>query len=146
MTDLTLIYLNYNTPDWITLALESAEKHYLKRSKFKIEVWVIDNGSTDHSIEVIKQKFPWVKLIQASENKGFAAGNNLALKEVTSTYAMLINSDVEFSEHSNLDTLIYFMDARPEVAVCTPKLLLTNGSVDPASHRGEPTPWASLTY
>lgn len=146
MHDLTLIFLNYNTADWISKALDSLEKHYLQRTKLSVEVVVVDNASTDHSVTEIKKKYSWVKLIQAKENHGFATGNNIALKEVKSRYSMLINSDVEFTNNSNLDELVYFMDARPEVAITTPKVLLANGKVDPASHRGEPSLWASITY
>lgn len=146
MTDLTLIFLNYNTPDWIAKALQSLKKQYLDQTKLKADVVVVDNASTDNSVALISQKFPWVTVIKAAENKGFAAGNNLALKRVKSRYAMLLNSDVEFSPHSNLDELVFYMDARPEIGVCSPKVLLSNGKLDPASHRGEPTIWASLTY
>lgn len=145
-TDLTLIYLNYNTPDWTSLALSSLQRHYLKKTKLNVEVIVVDNASSDGSAELIEKKFSWVKLIRAKENGGFAVGNNLALKQVKSRYVMLINSDVEATKHSNLDQLVYYMDAHPEVSVVTPRLTLTNGKLDPASHRGEPTPWASLTY
>lgn len=146
MTDLTLIFLNYNTPDWISLALKTLKKNYLAKTKFKVEVIVVDNSSTDHSVKMLKEEFSWVKVLEASQNGGFAVGNNLALKQVKSRYAMLINSDIEFSEKSTLDALIYYMDANPNVAVTTPKVLLANGKLDPASHRGEPTPWASLSY
>jgi N-acetylglucosaminyl-diphospho-decaprenol L-rhamnosyltransferase len=146
MTDLSLIFLNYNTPDWISKALESLKKEYLSQTTLKVSVTVVDNASTDHSVETIKKHFPWVEIIQAPSNDGFAAGNNLALKKVKSRYAMLINSDVEFKDKSNLDELVLYMDAHPEIGVITPKVQLTNGKLDPASHRGEPTPWASFTY
>lgn len=146
MTDLTLIYLNYNTPDWTSLALSSLQEHYLKHTRLNVEVIVVDNASTDGSADLIEKKFHWVKLIRATSNGGFAVGNNLALKDVKSRYVMLVNSDVEATTASNLDELISYMDAHPEASVITPKLLLANKKVDPASHRGEPTPWASLTY
>jgi N-acetylglucosaminyl-diphospho-decaprenol L-rhamnosyltransferase len=144
--DLSIIFLNYNTPDWTQLALKTLQKHYLSRTKLKVEVVVVDNASTDGSADMIAREFSWVKLIRSKTNDGFAAGNNLALKGVKSRYAMLINSDVECGETSNLDELVYYMDAHPDVSVITPKLLLASGQLDPASHRGEPTPWASLTY
>lgn len=146
MQDLTLIFLNYNTPDWISQALTSLQVNYLSKTKLNVDVIVVDNASTDHSVAEIQKNFHWVKLIQAKENNGFSAGNNLALKNVQSRYAMLVNSDVEFTTNSNLDELVYFMDARPEVAVISPRVELTNGNIDLASHRGEPTLWASLTY
>jgi len=146
MQDLTLIFLNYNTSDWIAVALESLQTNYLAHTKLDVKVIVVDNASTDHSVEEIRSKFDWVTLIESKQNNGFSAGNNLALKQVASRYAMLINSDVEFTNYSNLDKLLFFMDARPKVAVSTPKVLLSSGEIDPASHRGEPTAWASLTY
>ena len=144
--DLSIIYLNYNTPDWTQLALTTLQKYYLSTTKLKVEVIVVDNASTDGSAEVIAKKFPWVKFIRSKSNDGFAAGNNLALKAVNSRYAMLMNSDVECSKDSRLDELVSYMDAHLDVSVITPKLLLASGKLDPASHRGEPTPWASLTY
>jgi GT2 family glycosyltransferase len=146
MHDLTLIYLNYNTADWIELALKTLKKQYLSKTKHSVDVVVVDNASTDDSVARIKAQFPWIKLIESSTNGGFAAGNNLALKKVKSRYAMLINSDVEFTKESNLDELISYMDSHPEASVITPKVLLANGKLDNASHRGEPSPWASLTY
>lgn len=146
MKDLTLIFLNYNTPEWITKALTSLQDCYLSNTKLAVDVVVVDNASTDHSVEKIKASFPKVSLIQAKENNGFAAGNNLALKHAQSRYVMLVNSDVEFTANSNLDELVYYMDAQPEVGVITPRVELADGSIDPASHRGEPTLWASLTY
>jgi len=144
--DLTIIIVNFNGKKWLDLTLTTLKKFYLTKTKFQVEVVVVDNASTDGSVELIRQHFNWVKLIVLSVNQGFAAANNVALKKVNSTFAMLLNSDVEFSEESNLDELINYLMANPEVGVVTPKLVLTNGQIDPACHRGEPTPWASLTY
>lgn len=144
-TDLTLIILSYNTHFWLKKTLETLKKFYLSQTKYAIKTVVVDNGSTDGSIEFIK-KIKWVKLIETGENLGFAGGNNQALKEVTSRYAMLLNSDLEFKEDSNLDILIEYMNKHPEAGVITPRLEFVNGEIDPASHRGEPTPWAALTY
>jgi GT2 family glycosyltransferase len=107
---------------------------------------VVDNASTDGSIELVEDRFKWVKLTKLDKNLGFAVANNLALKKIKSRYAMLLNSDVELNIHSNFDLLIDYLDANPQVGVITPKLILTAGQIDPACHRGEPTPWASLTY
>lgn len=144
--DLTLIILSYNTQFWLKKTLETLKENYLDHSKYKIETVVVDNGSTDGSIEMVKHDFKWVKLIETGENLGFAGGNNVALKEVESRYAMLLNSDLEFKEDSNFDILIEYMDKHPDVGVISPRVEFVNGRIDPASHRGEPTLWASLTY
>lgn len=146
MNDLTIIIVSFNGKKWLNLTLASLKKYYLDKTKFKVEVIVVDNASTDGSIELIKQHFNWVKLTELTANLGFAVANNVALKTVKSRYVMLLNSDVELNEQSNFDDLIIYLEANPKVSVITPKLILSNGQLDPACHRGEPTPWASLTY
>ncbi|MEO8581079.1 MAG: glycosyltransferase family 2 protein [Patescibacteria group bacterium] len=143
-TDLSIIILNYNTADWLQNVLESVEQFPLQ--KYSLEVIVVDNDSTDDSVQMVQKKFPHVKLIQSSENGGFAKGNNQGIKQATGRYIMLLNSDAEFTKETDLDACIEYLDEHPGVAVLSPKLLLPDGSVDLASHRGEPTPWAALTY
>lgn len=146
ITKLSLIILNYNSFFWLKKCLSSINEHYLHNSKFSIKTIVVDNNSSDQSIEVVKKEFKWVELIELKENKGFSAGNNIALKQAESEYVMLLNSDTELTTQSNLDKLIEFMDANPKIAVATPKLVLNDDNLDWASHRGEPTLWASLSY
>lgn len=147
--DLCIIILNYNSQFWLKKCLVSLKKFYLNHSKYQVKVVIIDNASTDASVKVVKKDFKWVTLIELTENLGFAAGNNVALKQcqnLNSRYVMLLNNDIEFTSQSNLDLLIQFMDKNPQAAVLSPKLMLVNGQIDPACHRGEPTPWASFTY
>ncbi|MBU0576738.1 glycosyltransferase family 2 protein [Patescibacteria group bacterium] len=145
-TDLTLIILSYNTQFWLKKTLETLKEFYLDKAKYNIETIVVDNGSTDGSVEMVKKNISWVELIETGENLGFAGGNNVALKKVESRYAMLLNSDLEFKPESNLDILVEYMDKHPKTGAITPKIEFVNGKIDPACHRGEPTLWASLTY
>lgn len=145
-SDLTIIILNYNTKEWIGNCLQSLATYSLHDSFFQIQVVMVDNGSSDHSVEFVRKAFPWVKIIESKQNLGFAGGNNLALKIVKTKYAMLLNSDTEFSSDSHLERLVSYMDQHPEVGIVTPKLVLPSGQLDYASHRGEPTPWVSFTY
>lgn len=84
-------------------------------------VYVADNGSTDSSVEMLHREFPTVHLIILEKNNGFADGYNLALKQVDAEYVVLLNSDVEVTEHW-LAPLVAFMDAHPETAACQPKI------------------------
>ena len=84
-------------------------------------VYVADNGSTDASVEMLRREFPSVHLIVLEKNNGFADGYNLALKQVNAEYVVLLNSDVEVTEHW-LAPLVDFMDIHPEVAACQPKI------------------------
>ena len=85
-------------------------------------VWLADNGSTDDSVEVVSREFPSVRLIRLDKNYGFAEGYNRAISQVEAEYVVLLNSDVEVTEHW-LRPLLDYMDAHPEVAACQPKLL-----------------------
>jgi GT2 family glycosyltransferase len=111
-----------------------------------VQVTVVDNNSTDESVDILQKEFTWVRLVQLELNRGFAAGNNVALKSSTAKYCMLLNSDVECTHQSNFDILLDFLETHPAVGVITPKVIFTNGKLDPACHRGEPTPLASLWY
>lgn len=143
---LSLVILNYNSQFWLKKTLTTLKAHYLDQTQTQVQTIVVDNNSTDDSVTMVKQEFAWVELIESKQNLGFAAGNNLALKQIKTPYVMLLNNDVEFSADSNLDILLQFMEQNPQVAVCTPKLTLANGNLDQACHRGEPTLWAGFTY
>ncbi len=146
--DLSIIVLNYNGQFWLKKLLPTLKKNYIDQSHYKVELIVVDNNSTDDSVKLINKDFAWVKVIKSDYNGGFAVGNNLAIKDNRATYIMLLNSDTEFLDQgqSNLDQMIAYMEQNPAVAVISPKLELSDGGLDFACHRGEPTPWASLTY
>lgn len=84
-------------------------------------VYVADNGSTDASVEMLCREFPTVRLILLEENQGFADGYNMALQEVDAEYVVLLNSDVEVTEHW-LQPLADYMEAHLEAAACQPKI------------------------
>jgi hypothetical protein len=145
LVDLTIIILTYNAKTWLELTLTSLKKNYLDHARRRIKVVVVDNKSTDGTDQLM-QAFTWATYLPQPTNAGYAAGNNRALERTQSPYVMLFNSDVESTTYSNLDILLDYMDAHPNVGVITPRVELPNGSIDPASHRGEPTLWASFCY
>ena len=144
--DLELIFLNYNSDFWIEKALSTLQQFYLTKTKYSILVTVVDNNSSDSSLQTVTACCPTARIIKLDENLGFAAANNKALAQSSARYTMLLNSDIECTPHSNLDELVTYMDSHPKVAVITPKLTFFSGALDPASHRGEPSIWAALTY
>ena len=85
------------------------------------DIIVADNGSTDNSLEVLKNEFPTVKTIVLDKNYGFAEGYNRAIDQVDSEYVVLLNSDVEVTE-GWLAPMVAYMDAHPEVAAVQPKI------------------------
>lgn len=86
------------------------------------EVVVADNGSTDGSVALLKKDFPQVRLVCFDKNHGFAEGYNKALAEVTSEYAVLLNSDVEVTEDW-LTPILHYMQEHPDTAAVQPKIL-----------------------
>lgn len=86
------------------------------------EIVVADNGSTDDSLQVLKDEFPSVRTVVLDKNYGFAEGYNRAIAAVECDYVVLLNSDVEVPE-SWLKPLVEYMNANPEVSACQPKLL-----------------------
>lgn len=145
--DLSIIILNYNGLFWLKKLLPTIDKHYLKHSQYQVEVVVVDNNSEDETVSFLGKNFKWVKVLESGKNGGFAFGNNVALRQNKARYVMLINSDTEFIENaSNLDVLIEYLDKNRQVAVVGPRLELSNGQLDLASHRGEPHPWAAFSY
>ncbi len=90
-------------------------------SKEGVEVVVADNGSTDRSIEMLKNEFPSVKLIVLDKNYGFAGGYNKALEKIDSEYYILLNSDVEVTENW-ITPIIDYLDLNPKIGAAQPKL------------------------
>lgn len=142
MTQLSIILLSFNTRVYLAQALQSIEAQ--KQPNW--EVIVVDNASSDNSVEMVKKDFPWVRVIKNKENIGFAAGNNVGMKQAQGQYIMLMNSDAELYKNSKLITLIEYLDSHHDVGIVTPKVVMGNGALDQASHRGIPTPWNALTY
>ncbi|MEG1617712.1 MAG: glycosyltransferase family 2 protein [Bacteroidales bacterium] len=86
------------------------------------DVVVADNGSTDESLEVLRTEFPQVKVIAMPENSGFAEGYNIALKQIETEYAVLLNSDVEVAPYW-LEPMLDYAESHREVAAIQPKIL-----------------------
>jgi GT2 family glycosyltransferase len=141
--DLSVIIVNFNTVNLTRECLRSLEHADMKG--FHVEIIVVDNGSQDGSTDMVRKEFPHIILIEQKDNTGFAKANNVAITQAKGRYILLLNSDTEVRKDT-LAVMITFMDANPRIGLSTCKVLLQDGSMDPASHRGFPTPWASLTY
>lgn len=139
MKKVSIIVLSFNTIDLLAETLESVGNDPLW------EIVVVDNGSTDGSLEMVQKKFTKVKLIHNRENKGFAAACNQGIRATESEYVMLLNSDV-LVEKGVIAKMVGYLAEHDEAGVITPKVVLPNGKVDLACHRGMPTPWNALCY
>lgn len=134
--DLSVIIVNYNTKDLLQKCLESV---FASQTNFQFEVIVSDNGSTDESVEMVRNNFPQVRMIENNANLGFSGGNNVALRKVSGRYFLLLNSDTEVRKDT-LDLSVKYMDEHPEVGVMGCKVLLPDGNLHEASRRRFPDP------
>lgn len=140
----SVIVLNYNTEDLLKKCLESLELS-LKKSGLSSEVMVVDNDSTDSSVEMVKENFKDLTLIENKVNLGFAAGNNAAIPKTSGRYVLFLNPDTIVCQDT-IPEIVKFMDQNPTAAIGTCLVELSSGKIDPDSHRGFPTPWVSFCY
>lgn len=142
---LAVVILNYNRADLLIDCLESI---YQNSTRCPLAVWVVDNGSSDGSVERVREQFPQTHLIVSPHNGGFAYGNNLALRRLIfpdpgapppPDYIMLLNNDTIVPAGA-FDGLVDYLETHPDVGVVGPKLLLPDGSLDLACRRSFPTP------
>jgi GT2 family glycosyltransferase len=113
-----IVILNWNGLGYLKMFLGTIVKYSSIPETF---IYVVDNGSTDGSLEWVAENYIEVKLIKLDKNYGFAGGYNMAIKQLDAKYFVLINSDIEVTE-SWLEPLVSFMDNNPDVASCQPKI------------------------
>jgi len=109
------------------------------------EVIVSDNGSTDGSVEMIKNEFPTVRIVENGINIGFAAANNRAAKIAQGKYIFLLNPDTVVLD-KNISKLVEFMDKNPKIGACGPLVLNSDGTMQRQCKRGWPTFKNSFFY
>jgi GT2 family glycosyltransferase len=140
--DVSIIIVNYNT---CKLTIQAIQSIYQSKTKYNYEIFVVDNASSDHSVEEISNQFPNVKMIANKENVGFSKANNQAIHQSSGKYVLLLNSDTVVKEDT-LEVMIDFMNREPKVGASGCKVVLPDGSLDKACRRGFPTPSASFYY
>lgn len=163
-SDFDIVIVNYNTAALLRECLRSV---FASQCNFRWRVWVVDNGSSDDSVAMVRREFeplyPQLTLIASPKNGGFAFGNNLALREICPTsepetaaemamgigrwpearFVLLLNPDTVVSPDC-FQIAYDFMQAHPQAGVMGPKLVKANGTLDLACRRSFPTPEVSL--
>jgi len=138
--DLSIIIVNYNVKEFLQNLLHSIEK---ASSNITKEIIIVDNASDDGSAELIKEKFPAVRLIENKTNYGFGKANNQALKISQGEFVLLINPDTIVSEDT-FKELIKFLKSKPEAGLAGCKILNADGTLQLACRRSFPGPWTSF--
>lgn len=133
---LSIVIVNYNVQHFLEQCLHSV---FAATKNVVAEIWVVDNNSVDGSVEMVKEKFPQVKLIASKENLGFSKGNNLAIKKSIGEYILLLNPDT-LVEEDTFEKVIDFMDKTPKSGGLGVKMVDGKGIFLPESKRSLPTP------
>lgn len=116
----TIILVTYNSRAVIGDALASIPEG--------IRTIVVDNDSRDGTVEYIRQDYPRVEVISSSKNIGFGPANNLALAQVRSDFAMLMNPDARFAQQGAVEALIRAAERYPEAAIISPNIRMEDGT------------------
>jgi N-acetylglucosaminyl-diphospho-decaprenol L-rhamnosyltransferase len=109
-----------------------------------IEVWVVDNASSDGSPEMVRERFPWVSLIASQENVGYGAAVNMVADRTSTEWIAAANEDIEVRAGA-IDLLLAAALDRPDVALLAPRLELPDGSTQHSVHPF-PTLWLALVF
>jgi N-acetylglucosaminyl-diphospho-decaprenol L-rhamnosyltransferase len=133
MNDVSVVSVTYNALPWIEQSLASVRG---------VETVVVDNGSSDGTVALVRERFPEVAVVE-QENRGLAAGWNAGVERTRGRYVLLLNSDA-WLDAGALEALVAFADAHPDAAVVGPRLRNPDGTLQ-RSVRGFPTLWRLAT-
>jgi GT2 family glycosyltransferase len=139
--DLSIIIVNYNVRYFLEQALLSVERAIIG---LETEVWVVDNNSADASVEMVRERFSWVKVIANQDNPGFSIANNQAIRQSTGKYVLLLNPDTVVEEDT-FHRCYDFMETHPDGGGLGVRMIDGRGQFLPESKRGLPTPWVAFT-
>src|SRR4030095_16350581 len=134
--DATITVVSWNTRELLRASLES-----LASDDSKVEIHLVDNASSDGSVEMVRAEFPHVRVFANSQNMGFARANNQSWREAKGRYWLLLNSDAQIRP-GGIDALIRFMDERPRAGLATARLVNPDGTPQYCAH---PTPTIART-
>src|SRR5215471_9342699 len=133
MAEVSVVVVTYNPLPWIERCLESVRAY---------ETIVVDHGSTDGTLELVRRRFPKARLIEEG-NTGLGAGSNTGMRVASGDFFLLLNSDA-WAVGDAIERLVAFAEDHPEAAIVGPKLLNADGSLQ-RSVRGFPTLWRLST-
>ncbi len=138
--EVSVIIVNYNVKYFLEQTLKSAEEAL---ADIESEIIVIDNNSSDGSIEFLKSKFPDVRFIVNRENVGFSKANNIGIKLARGKYSLVLNPDTVIGKDV-INGCIQWMDSHTDCGGIGVRMIDGNGVFLPESKRSFPSPWVSF--
>lgn len=142
MADLSVCFVNYNSDSYLAKCLASIKE---RTTGLDYELIIIDNDSSDSSLEQAVKAAPEAKVLRNYENLGFAKALNQGIKQSSGRHILSLNNDILLRNNA-LKIMVDFMDSHPEAGACGGKLLNKRGKVQNQCKRGFPTPWNIFTH
>lgn len=145
MLDLSIVIVSWNVCELLReclTSIEASEDYRFVGDHRNAEIIVVDSASTDTSVDMVRQHFNWVQLIEAGSNVGFSKGNNLGINASHGRFVLLLNPDTRVVG-SALSNLVNYLIANPQIGVVGPKLLNSDGTTQ-SSRRRFPTFWTAM--
>lgn len=140
MNNLSIVIVNWNVREALHACLRSILE---QETKFGLQVLVVDNASSDGSLDMVARDFPEVEVIHNSTNVGFAEANNQGIRQARGRYILVLNPDTVV-RRGTLEALVDYADAHPDIGALGPMLVSENGAVDYRGGRRFPTLWSEL--
>jgi N-acetylglucosaminyl-diphospho-decaprenol L-rhamnosyltransferase len=140
--DVSVLIVTYRTREAARGCLESV---YSVIHGIEYEVVVVDNASEDGTVDMVRADFPRARLIALDENRGFAAGVNLAAEAAAGEFLLLLNPDTVVHEGA-VENLVAFARRRPEHGLYGGRTVLPDGTLDPGSCYAHPTLWSLFCF
>ena len=138
----SVVIVNWNTRDMVLRLLASISKRD-DESMDQLELIVVDNHSSDGSVEEIRRAFPNVKLVAQNGNRGFAGGVNPGVRVATQPLVLLLNTDVQTSR-SSIAQAARYMAEHLEAGILGPQILSLQGTTQPSAWRDPSLKWIAL--
>ena len=139
----SVVIVNWNTRDMV-LGLLASLATPSEDSAHEIELIVVDNDSSDGSVEAIRREFPSIKLLAQNANRGFAGGVNPGVRVATQPLVLLLNTDAHTSR-SSIEDAARYMEQFPEVGVLGPQILSPERNPQPSAWRDPSLRWLALS-
>jgi len=129
--DISIVIVSHNHAGYLPDCLRSLAPNV---HASQLEVFVVDNCSTDGSALLVREGFPWVKLIENQRRLGFAANNNCAIRQSKGRYVLILNPDTE-TPSGALESLSAFADTHPHIGISSLQLRFPDGKIQPSCRR-----------
>jgi GT2 family glycosyltransferase len=140
--DISLCIVTYQACDLLKDCLGSI---FNRQWAHTLEVILVDNHSSDGTVEMVQSLFPSVAIIQTGGNTGYTWPMNQALKQARGSYCVQLNPDTLVMDQA-FDRLYDFMESHPNVGICTPKVLNRDGTLQNQCRRSSARPWDVISY